>query len=155
MFFIVLVGTISFLEPVEGASSFFVNDRFTENGIQWCEEERPRYDVIGESAWLEHHKHSIEARICASLYDDPLWEYQGSDRIQKLIERSAYYVQLEIAESSEEAKTGKIDTAPAEEESKIPEWVRNIFVWYAEKKIGEDELIGALQFLIKEGIIRI
>jgi len=39
--------------------------------------------------------------------------------------------------------------------SKLPEWVRNIFIWYAENKISEDELIGALQFLIKEGIIKV
>ena len=38
-------------------------------------------------------------------------------------------------------------------ESKIPQWVRNIFIWYGEDKIPEDELIGALKFLIKEGII--
>ena len=40
-----------------------------------------------------------------------------------------------------------------EPEQKIPDWVRNIFTWYAEGQIGEDDLIGALQFLIKEGII--
>jgi len=39
--------------------------------------------------------------------------------------------------------------------SKIPEWVRNIFIWYGEKKISEDELIKALQFLIKQGIIKV
>ena len=38
---------------------------------------------------------------------------------------------------------------------KIPDWVRNIFVWYGEGQIGEDDLIGALQFLIKEGIIKV
>jgi len=42
-----------------------------------------------------------------------------------------------------------------ESESKLPEWVRAIFVWYAEGTIGEAELINALQFLIKEGIIKI
>jgi len=42
-----------------------------------------------------------------------------------------------------------------ESKSKLPEWVRNIFIWYAENKISEDELIGAFQFLIKEGIIKI
>ena len=41
------------------------------------------------------------------------------------------------------------------EDQKIPDWVRNIFIWYGEKKISEDELIGAIQFLIKEGIIKI
>jgi len=41
------------------------------------------------------------------------------------------------------------------EDQKIPDWVRNIFIWYGEEKISEDELIGAIQFLIKEGIIKI
>lgn len=42
-----------------------------------------------------------------------------------------------------------------EKDQKIPEWVRNIFVWYAQKQIGEDDLIQALQFLIKEGILKV
>ena len=42
-----------------------------------------------------------------------------------------------------------------ESKSKLPEWIRNIFIWYAENKISEDELIGAFQFLIKEGIIKV
>ncbi len=39
--------------------------------------------------------------------------------------------------------------------TKLPDWVRNIFIWYGEDKISEDELIGALQFLIKEGMIKV
>jgi len=46
---------------------------------------------------------------------DPLWSYDGPDRYEKLIERSRYYVELEIAESAEEAKTGVIDPTPAKE----------------------------------------
>ena len=42
-----------------------------------------------------------------------------------------------------------------EPEQKLPDWVRNIFIWYAEEQISEDELIGALQFLIKEEIIQV
>ena len=42
-----------------------------------------------------------------------------------------------------------------ESKAKLPEWVRNIFSWYGEDKISEDELISALQFLIKEGIIKV
>jgi len=42
-----------------------------------------------------------------------------------------------------------------EPKQKLPDWVRNIFIWYGEGQIGEDELIGALQFLIKEGIIEV
>jgi len=39
-------------------------------------------------------------------------------------------------------------------ESKIPEWVKNTMKWYVEGKVSEDEMINALQFLIKEGIIK-
>ena len=40
-------------------------------------------------------------------------------------------------------------------ESKIPDWVKNTFKWYVEGAISEDELISAIQFLIKEGIIKV
>jgi hypothetical protein len=39
--------------------------------------------------------------------------------------------------------------------SKVPDWVRNIFIWYGEGKISEDELVKALQFLVQKGIIKI
>lgn len=94
------------------ATPFFTNDAFTQNGIEWCEENLSLYQILGNE-FFEHHKHSIESRVCVSLYNDPLWTYDGPDRYQKLIEQSRYYVALEIAESSEEAKTGVVDPTPA------------------------------------------
>ena len=38
---------------------------------------------------------------------------------------------------------------------KIPDWVKNIFVWYAEDKVSEEELLGAIEFLINQNIIQI
>ena len=38
---------------------------------------------------------------------------------------------------------------------KIPEWVRNTFVWYAENKISESELLSTIEFLVNENIITI
>jgi len=38
-------------------------------------------------------------------------------------------------------------------DSKIPSWVHDIFVWYADKTITESELLTALQYLIEEGIL--
>jgi len=46
-----------------------------------------------------------------------------------------------------------IEQIPEPDEKKLPDWVRNIFIWYAEGQIGEDDLINALEFLINEGII--
>jgi len=42
-----------------------------------------------------------------------------------------------------------------EPREKIPEWVRNIFIWYAEGQITEEDLIGAIEFLVNEGIIKV
>jgi len=36
---------------------------------------------------------------------------------------------------------------------KIPEWVKNIFGWYAEDQVSEDELLNAIKYLINEGIL--
>jgi len=40
-----------------------------------------------------------------------------------------------------------------EPESRLPPWVKNIFIWYGQDLISEDELINALQFLIRQGTI--
>ena len=40
-------------------------------------------------------------------------------------------------------------------ENKIPDWVRNIFIWYANEQISEIELIGAIEYLVQQGIIEL
>ena len=143
------------VSAVFGATTFFAGSKFTENGIEWCEEENARYRLYGEEKWLEQQKYSIEARICASLYSDDLWKYQGADRVQKLIQRSAYYAELEIAESKKESTEGKIDTSPVNSQNKIPSWVKNIFIWYGQGKVSDSEVINAITYLINEGIIKV
>ena len=91
-----------------------------KNGIEWCEENFQLYQILKQD-FFEHHNHSIESRVCANLYSDPLWTYYEYDRFEKLIERSRYYVQLEIKESAIEAETGNIDTNPAKEIPEIEE----------------------------------
>lgn len=41
------------------------------------------------------------------------------------------------------------------EKTKIPDWVKNVFLWYGQDKVSEDEIISAIQFLVKEGIIKL
>ena len=50
-------------------------------------------------------------------------------------------------------KSAEISVSVMGEQSKIPDWVRNIFVWYAQDTISEKELLNAIQFLINEKII--
>ena len=39
--------------------------------------------------------------------------------------------------------------------NKIPEWVKNIFAWYAQDQISEDEVLNAIKFLVNQGIINL
>ena len=47
------------------------------------------------------------------------------------------------------------DVEDSEESPKIPSWVHDIFVWYAEKSISENELLASLEYLISEGILNV
>ena len=38
---------------------------------------------------------------------------------------------------------------------RIPNWIKETFGWYSEDKIAEQEMISALEFLIKKNIIKI
>jgi glucose/arabinose dehydrogenase len=38
-------------------------------------------------------------------------------------------------------------------EQRIPSWVRNIFIWYGQEKVSEDELLNAIKFLVEQQII--
>ena len=42
---------------------------------------------------------------------------------------------------------------PNNSTSKIPDWVKNIFVWYSQDQVSEDELLNAIKYLITEGIL--
>jgi glucose/arabinose dehydrogenase len=38
---------------------------------------------------------------------------------------------------------------------KIPEWVRNIFVWYSQNQVSEEELLNAIKYLVQQEIIKL
>ena len=46
------------------------------------------------------------------------------------------------------------DPSP-ELKSKIPDWVRNIFIWYGQGQISEDDVLNAITFLVANQIIQI
>ena len=47
------------------------------------------------------------------------------------------------------------DPEPEPVVNKIPEWVKNIFTWYAQDQISEDEVLNAIKFLVNQGIINL
>jgi len=54
--------------------------------------------------------------------------------------------QEEIHEVSELISNGEV-------KPKVPEWIKNIALWYGQGTISEDEFIDAIRFLIKERVI--
>ncbi len=53
----------------------------TENDMEWCDEVFPLYEKLGLQWFLENHHYSIKARVCGSLFEDPIWEEAtGEDR---------------------------------------------------------------------------
>ncbi len=41
------------------------------------------------------------------------------------------------------------------EEPKLPDWIKNIFVWYGQDQISEDDVLNAIAFLVENQIIQI
>jgi len=57
----------------------------------------------------------------------------------------------EIVTSEEESGIENL----AQSGPKIPSWVHDIFVWYAEESISENELLASLEYLISKGILNV
>jgi len=128
---------------------FAAEFEFSMNDIEFCHEVYPLYEKLGLQWFIENNHYSIEARVCGSLYEDPLWSYQGDDRMQKLLERSHHYIELEIQESLDEAKSGVDDPTPAI----IPSWIKTTTGYWVDGFSSDDEFVNAMQFLIDERII--
>jgi len=142
--FVLLIPTSAFAQ-----TPFRDTAGLTKNGIEWCEENYQLYKFMGND-FFEHHNHSIESRICGNLYNDDLWTYSEHDRYQKLIEQSRIYYTLEIQESSEEAKEGKVDTKPVNIEE-IPQEIEQQQV-ELENKLVEQEIEEQVE-IVEESVI--
>lgn len=63
-------------------------------------------------------------------------------------------VTLDPQSETEKEQSALVETdSETNEDVKIPEWVRNIFIMYSSGSITEDELLNALKFLISQEII--
>jgi len=74
----------------------------------------------------------------------PMWAINGAYSVQ---------VQREQGNTAQATFTYNMETHAVP--SKIPSWVKNVFVWYGEGKVSEDELLGAIKFLVDNGIIQL
>ena len=68
-----------------------------------------------------------------------------SEEVEPIEEEST---QVEEVESLQVSNSEQI-------ESQIPVWVHDIFVWYADESISENDLLSAIEYLISEGILNV
>lgn len=61
----------------------------------------------------------------------------------------------QIPEEESVENVASLQNDSPQSESKIPSWVHDIFVWYAEETISENELLTAIEYLITQEIINV
>ncbi len=99
----------------------------------------------------------------SSDFDNHLEEFEES--VKTLSIANLVDLQYEIPDdlrSQPESQTQidppslQLDAGPSDETiQKIPDWVKNTMQWFLDGVISEDEMIAAIQFLVKEGIIKL
>lgn len=78
-------------------------DPFDKPGQEWvnanvCEGWHILYVLVPEDQYLALLSQFPLSRDCLLLYKDPIWEYQGKDRIEQLVKRFGQLKQAEINE---------------------------------------------------------
>ena len=93
----------------------------------------------------------------AYVVDENIENVVGDYKIQIFTEfgTATAKSKFSVVESAKVEVQNLTEEQPTELESKIPNWVRKIFIWYGQGTVSEGELINALQFLVKEGILKI
>ncbi|MFQ5572939.1 MAG: hypothetical protein ACE5EJ_01670 [Nitrosopumilaceae archaeon] len=131
--------------------AFATEFEFSMNDIEFCHEVYPQYEQLGLQWFIKNYHYSIESRVCGSLYEDPLWTYEGEDRMQKLLERSLHYIELEIQESEDEATSGVNDPTPAI----IPSWIKTTTGYWVDGFTSDVDLVNGFQWLIQNDVIQV
>jgi len=102
--------------------------------------------ITDRSLWKEDGTYTIEAAYGLTSQDTTKAETTFT-----FTSSSSSSLSSDTSSSVEKSQT----TKQFEENKKLPEWVRNIFKWYGQGQISEDELLGALEFLVENRILRI
>jgi len=71
-----------------------------------------------------------------------------------LIQESGLQTQVIIPKPLE-VISPSFDKTSLTEKPKIPDWIKNTMQWFLDGIVSEDEMIASIQFLVKEGIIKL
>ncbi len=91
-------------EYIDEFSTPYVLDPLTDSQIQECESIYDDFVSLSDLDFYTRYQNHEFSGNCVMLYEDSLWDYDGSDRYEKLSERSAELIQereTEVKQSRE------------------------------------------------------
>jgi len=94
---------------IEQYSLPYVLDPLTESQIKECESLYDDFGSLSDYDFYTRYQTHNFAGNCVMLYDDSLWDYDGSDRYEKLSDRSVELTQEREAELNQSRENFYID----------------------------------------------
>jgi hypothetical protein len=82
---IILSPTIE--SPVDSAEPLPTSSPITKPRLNYCIILHPTYQSLGKLLFENKYSHVNYIKDCVKLYNDPVWNYKGDDRIDKLYEK--------------------------------------------------------------------
>ena len=140
---------------VEGVSrasygDFSVNVAIVEKESGHVITEQPGYLLSGKNSMTWSGKEYGTSKNLVTLAPNVPHVF----RIQYLLNTWEYEF-LPVATVEELSQTESTTNEATIPKAKIPDWINNTMQWYIDGIVSEKEMINALQFLIKEGIIKL
>ena len=142
----------TFQVDVEGVSrasygDFSVNVAILEKDSGLVVTEQPGFLLPGKNSFTWSGKEYATGKNLVTLKPDVPHIF----RIQYLLDTWEYEF-LPVATVEDLSKPEKSVTLEPTK-PRLPSWIKDVFIWYGEGKVTEDDVINAIQFLVKEGII--
>jgi len=145
-----------------------VTQNTVEESITSDESEIPEELVtLDESATLDEYYDDLEEQLenfCSMTDEKQLDFFSENPDMIKFDEELVSICEMEDESEREDTLDDSIDAIILElrddvedsvESDKIPSWVHDVFVWYADETISENELLAALEYLISQGTINV
>ena len=117
---------------------------------------RLRDVATGPDGYLYFLTSNQDGRGSPSINDDRILRIVPLDNLKNFEECVAAGNSIIESNPRQCKGNGKIFFEEIEDENEqIPEWVRNVFIWYGNNQISEKELLDAIKFLIQQKIIQL
>jgi len=160
--------SVSTFSIIKSSMPATVTQNAVEESITSDESEIPEELVTpDESITLDEYYDDLEDQLedfCYMTDEEQLDFFSENPDMIKFNEELVSICEMEDEAEREDTLDDSIDAIILElrddvedsvESDKIPSWVHDIFVWYADETISENELLAALEYLISQGTINV